>query len=55
MHMCVELHNIDFMRLVLAKNAERGADLLTQRNKKGLTPSELLTKEFEKAELCITP
>lgn len=28
LHICVELHNIDFTKLVLAKNAEYGADLL---------------------------
>ena len=39
LHVCIELHNIDFTRAILAKNDSIGADLLTQKNGDGLTPS----------------
>ena len=55
LHVCVELHNIDFTCIVLAKNEEYGAGLLSQRNGNDLTPSELLTKEIEKATNGINP
>lgn len=50
LHVCVELHNFDFMKLVLAKCAAYGADLRMQKNFAGCTPGESLSKEFEKAE-----
>ena len=50
LHVCVELHNIDFTSIILAKNSEYQAGLLDQRNGNGLTPSELLVKEIEKVE-----
>ena len=55
LHACVELHNTDFTKVVLAKNDAYGADLLRQRNGAGLTPSELLEKEIEKARNGINP
>ena len=29
LHVCVETHNIDFTRIILAKNTEYGAELLS--------------------------
>ena len=55
LHVCVELHNLEFTSIILAKNTEYNADLLNQRNGNGLTPSELLTKEIEKAENGVNP
>ena len=55
LHVCVELHNIDFTRLVLAKNTEYGANLLNHRNSEGLTPRESLTKEIERANSGLNP
>ena len=48
LHVCVELHNIDFTSIILGKNGEYQAGLCQQRNGNGLTPSELLEKEIEK-------
>lgn len=63
LHVCIELHNIDFTRLVLDKSSstqlqsggEGFVDLLSQRNGNGLTPGELLDKEIEKATNGVNP
>ena len=55
LHVCVELHNIDFTPIIVAKDAEYGANLMTQRNGNGLTPGELLQKEFEKVDNGVNP
>lgn len=55
MHICVELHNVDFTKLVLAKNADYDAALLTQRNGAGLNPAQALTNELERAHSGLNP
>ena len=50
LHICSDLHNIDFTQIVLAKNTQYNANLLSGRNADGFTPSELITKEIQKAE-----
>ena len=50
LHVCIELHNVDFTRLILAKTIEQSIDLLGQRNGNQQTPTELLEKEIQKAE-----
>ena len=55
LHVCIELHNLDFTEIVLAQNAEVMAGLLEQRNGAGLLPSELLDKEIDQAANGVNP
>ena len=55
LHICSDLHNVDFTRIVLAKNTQYNANLLNEKNVEGLTPSELISREIQRAENGINP
>ena len=55
LHVCVELHNIDFAKIILDIDREKNTCLLGHKNSQGLTPFELLEKENTKAKTELNP